>query len=204
MSNTSLKADLGGFSLSPKTDMLYISACLQVSLACQGSELIAFNGTSQHVQWTTAFPFWSGATLAINLSTNTIYAIGGENYNTTLIAVDGSTGNLLYSDNIGSSCMDVGFEVFDPATDDIYASVGSGGPSFLLVIDSGDGQIKGMLSLPQYTFFNSFVFDPIGLNPTNGEVYVPMGNSLAVLTSRAIGNVSYVDAKLLPQGECLP
>jgi DNA-binding beta-propeller fold protein YncE len=201
IANISLGAGPLDVGVNAKTNMVYVTACKQLSLSCTGAELLVINGTSHSLQSVTPFSLNAlNFSLAIDPSTNTVYTMG-EEQNLTLVAVDGASGKVVYSQAIGSSCAGSGGGVLalDIASGLIYASFDS--QSFFLVINASTGRTVNMLSTPGWLQYAAF-------NPAASQVYATSeAQSQKVgylLTVPGALNESYVNINLLQLGTCVP
>ena len=96
--------------------------------------------------------------LVVDPFTNTFYTMGEDGPNLTLVAMDGSSGKVDYSQAVGSSCAGAGggMLTINTASGLIYATFDS--QLFFLVISASTGQTVNMLSTPawfQAATFNS-------------------------------------------------
>ncbi len=211
LSDAPLNATLLDMAVSPESNMVYLTACGQMSLACGGAEVLAINVTSHsaafRVQWTAPLGYDAiNFPLAFDSTNHAIYVMGETGANLTLDAIDGLTGKLLYSASLGSSCAGAGGGgmVVNPTSDRLY--VVSNSQNFLLIIDGGTGTLVGTFNTPQ-----SGGEYNIGLNPATQEVYVTLESAshpntgyFVALSGEGLNRISQVEPGFLQRGICLP
>jgi len=207
LSDKPLNATLLDTAVNSQSNMVYLSACGQMSLACGNAEVLAVNETSHLVQWTAPLGYVAiNFPLVFGSANHSVYVMGETGGNLTLDAIDGLTGNILYSASLGSSCAGAGGGgmVVDTTSNRLY--VVSDSENFLLVIDGGTGKLVGTLSTPQ-----SGGEYNIGLNPATHEVYLTLESSshpntgyFVVLSGEGLNRISQVEPGFLQRGICLP
>ncbi|HVB95976.1 MAG TPA: YncE family protein, partial [Nitrososphaerales archaeon] len=211
LSDTPVNATLLDMAVNPESNMVYLSACGQMSLACGNTEVLAINVTSYlaafPVQWTAPLGYDAiNFPLVFDSNNHAIYVMGEMGANLTLDAIDGLTGKLLYSHSLGSSCSGAGGGgmVVDPTSDTLYLV--SDSQNFLLVIDGGTGKLLGTFNTPQ-----SGGEYNIGLNPATDEVYLTLESSsrpntgyFVALSGGGLNRISQVEPGFLQRGICLP
>ncbi len=118
----------------------------------------------------------------------------GTGENLTLMAVDGASGQILYSFPIASSCAGNGGGTLavDETTDQIF--VGFYGQQYLLTLDGANCHVVNMFSDATASY--------IAISPSFNQLYVVIGQYLIALED--VTNLTYVDTGLLTQGTCLP
>jgi hypothetical protein len=125
-----------------------------------------------------------------------VFSLATNGSSTTITAVNGSTGRILYSSRIGSACsVDPNRYHVNPVTNQIYAS-GDNETSgnYLLVVNASDGRLVNMIS----TLGN--VYEDSTSNPSTGEVYLLVGNQLVALPAELSG--AYVNPSILTYSGC--
>ena len=158
IANTSLNGYPLSLAIDTKTHMLYVSACQQLTLACGGAEVLIINGASLAVQ--SSVPLSVDALnfpVVVDPETDMVYTMGVGS-NLTLFAINGASGAIEYSSNLGGSCAGAGGGdlAMNAVNDQIYVAFNS--QSYFLVIDAGTGHIVSMFSTEnglQYVAFNS-------------------------------------------------
>ncbi len=202
IANVSLGAGPLNLAVNAKTDMVYVTACKGISLACLGAEVLTVNGASHDVQSTTPLNFNAlNFNLVIDPSTNTVYTMGEDGQNLTLVAMNGSSGKVDYSEAIGSSCAGAGGGILaiNTASGLIYVAFNS--QLFFLFISASTGHIVNMLSTPAW-------FQAAAFNSVTSQAYMTseaqnqkVGYLLIV---PGVLNESYVNVNLLQLGICVP
>jgi hypothetical protein len=202
IANTTLSAYPLDVETNAKTNMVYVAACKQISLPCVGAEVLTINGSSHMLQSVTPLNFDAlNFNLVVDPSNNVVYTMGEDGENLTLVSVDGTSGRIMYSRAIGSSCAGGGGGTLALSTayDQIYASFDSN--QFFLVIDASSGQIMNMLFTPEAITYSAF-------NPSTLQAYATTEaqheNVGYLLILPGMLNESYVNASLLQLGICLP
>jgi hypothetical protein len=200
-----LSATLLDMAVNSQSNMVFLSACGQMD--CGNAEVLAVNETSYLVQWTAPLGYDAiNFPLVFDPANHSVYVMGETGANLTLDAIDGLTGNLLYSAPLGSSCAGAGGGgvVVDTTSDRLY--VVSDSENFLLVVDGGTGALVGTFNTPQ-----SGGEYNIGLNPATQEVYVTLESSshpdtgyFVVLSGEGLNRTSQVEPGFLQRGICLP
>jgi hypothetical protein len=207
LSDKPLNATLLDMAVNSQSDIVYLSACGQMPLACGNAEVLAVNETSHLVQWTAPLGYDAiNFPLVFDSANLSVYVMGETGANLTLDAIDGLTGNLLYSASLGSSCAGAGGGgmVVDTTSDRLY--VVSDSENFLLLVDGGTGTLVGTFNTPQ-----SGGEYNIGLNPATDEVYLTLESSphpntgyFVVLPGEGLNRISQVEPGFLQRGICLP
>jgi DNA-binding beta-propeller fold protein YncE len=207
LSDKPLNATLLDMAVNSQSNMVYLSACGQLSLACENAQVLAVNESSYLVQWTAPLGYDAiNFPLVFDSANHSVYVMGETGANLTLDAFDGLTGNLLYSASLGSSCAGAGGGgmVVDTTLDRLY--VVSDSENFLLVVDGGNGTLVGTFNTPQ-----SGGEYNIGLNPATGEVYLTLESSshpdtgyFVVLSVEGLDRTSQVAPGFLQRGVCVP
>jgi YVTN family beta-propeller protein len=184
-------------AVNSQSNMVYLSA---------NAEVLAINETSHRVQWAGLGYDAINFPLVFDSANHWVYVMGEKGANLTLDAIDGLTGNLLYSASLGSSCAGAGGGrmVVDTTSNRLY--VVSDRENFLLVIDGGTGKLVGTLNTPQ-----SGGEYNIGLNPATHEVYLTSESSshpntgyFVVLSGEGLDRISQVEQGFLQRGACVP
>src|SRR5437899_2476660 len=97
-SNVSLSRTPLDIAVDPQTNIVYVSACGQLSLACINSEVLAINVTSNRVQWTAPLGFDAiNFPIVVNPATNSVFVMGLTGASLTLDSINEVTGKLIYS-----------------------------------------------------------------------------------------------------------
>jgi YVTN family beta-propeller protein len=205
LDNISVGAQLLSLAVNQNLNMVYVAACGNMTLACGGAEVLAFNGTTYNGVLTIVelalgysldylgfnFP------IVVDPSTNTVYAFRESSSNLELVAMrfDEDSWTTLYSSAIGSSCSGAGGGTFafDSATNQLVVTFTS--QQFFLFINAGTGQLVNMLSTSGNIFDTAF-------NPSNNQVYITANSSLIFLLDRTQQN--FVNSSALQTGICLP
>jgi len=207
LSGIPLSATPLDIAVNSQSNIVYLSACGGVSPACRiAEEVLAINETSRLVQWTAPLGYVAiNFPLVFDSTNHSVYVMGEAGGNLTLDAIDGLTGNLLYSASLGSSCAGAGGGgmVVDATSDRLYVSDSQ---NFLLVIDGGTGMLVGTFNTPQ-----SGGEYNIALNPATQEVYITLESSshpntgyFVVLSGEGLNRISQVEPGFLQRGTCLP
>jgi len=202
IANISLGAAPLNLAVNVKTNMVYVTACKEIPLSCVGAEVLVVNGASHSLQSATPLNFNAlNFNLVVDPSTNTVYTMGEDGPNLTLVAMDGSSGKVDYSQAVGSSCAcsGGGTLTINTASGLIYAAFDS--QLFFLVMNASTGQTVNMLSTPAR-------FQAASFNPATSQTYMTseaqnqkVGYLLIV---SGVLNESYVNISLLQLGICLP
>lgn len=212
IANTSLDADPIGIAVNAETGAVYVAACKSVTLACVGAEMLAVNASSHEIQWETQLSSSSTSptllgfdalnfNVIVNPSDDAVYTMGLDGANLTLVSMDGKSGAIRYSSNIGSSCAGAGGGVlaFDASFNRIYASFNSQG--FFLAINGSTGRISGMLS-------SAAGIQYVAFNPVTNQVWVTPaaihGGAGSLVELPANAGEGHVDSSLLQLGACFP
>ena len=206
LSDKPVSATLQDMAVNSESNMVYLSAC-QISCGEADAEVLAVNETSYLVQWTAPLDYVAlNFPLVFDSANHAVYVMGETGGNLTLDAIDGLTGNLLYSASLGSSCAGAGggVMVVDPTSDRLY--VVSDSQNFLLVIDGGTGKLVGTFNAPQ-----SGGEYNMGLNPATDEVYLTLESSshpnvgyFVALSAEGLNRISQVEPGFLQRGICVP
>jgi len=202
IANTTLNAYPLSVAVNAETDMVYVGACRQVSLACIGAEVLVINGTSHTVQTKVPLNFASlNFNVIVDRATNTAYTMGEDGATLRVVAIDGATGQVRYSSAIGSSCAGAGGGAIalNAASGQVYAVFN--GQDFLLLINGSTGKVVNMLSTVGNGQFAAF-------NPATDQAYVtmeaPRGGTGYLLILPGTLNESFVNSSLLQRGICVP
>ena len=202
IANISLGAGPLNLAVNVKTNMVYVTACKEIPLSCLGAEVLLVNGASHSLQSATPLNFNAlNFNMVVDPSTNTVYTMGEDGPNLTLVAMDGSSGKVDYSQAVGSSCAGAGGGTLtiNTASGLIYAAFDS--QLFFLVISASTGQTVNMLSTPAW-------FQAATFNPATSQAYMTSeGQNQKVgylLIVPGVLNESYVNISLLQLGICLP
>jgi len=202
VANVSLKAYPFGLAINQKSNMLYVSACQQVSFICAGTEILIINGSSHGVQSRVSLPFYALnlPVVAVDSDTDTVYTIG-EEANLTLVAFDGASGALEYSTNLEGSCGGAGGGeiAMNAQANELYVAFDI--QQLFLVINATTGHIQDMLVTSQG-------IEGLAFDSSTNQVYITTheGNTgqgdFVILPGSAGGQ--HVDFSLLRSGVCLP
>ena len=202
LANTSLGADPLGLTVDAKTGTVYVEACKQIPLPCLGAEVVAVDGTSHTVQWTTPLNFDAlNFNVVIDQATDTVYTMGLGGSNISLVSMDGTSGRIQYVAGLRGSCAGAGGGILavNAGSDQIYASFDS--QRYLLFIDGSTGNIANMVNVTAGAQYVAF-------NPSTTAIYVtvegPHENVGYLISLPGTLSQAYVDAGLLPHGTCLP
>jgi DNA-binding beta-propeller fold protein YncE len=195
IANTSLGAEITNIAVDVKTNLVYASTCKILSLGCDGPEFFGIDGSSHQVQFSIPRDFEN---IAVNPSTNAIYAVAIER-NLTFLSINGGSGVTRYSSSIAACGLGAGgiTLALDAATNQVYVTASG----YLLTIDASNGQAVNMLSAPGALH--------VAVSPDGADAYLAMEAAsekfgyLFVLPS-ATGE-SYVNSSALqPGGGCAP
>lgn len=195
LANISLGATPFSVSVNPNTNMVYLAGCKSVPLPCLGAEIIMVNGANYKIQSSVSLSSFDALNFGavVDPTNNVIYTIG-EARNLTFVAIDGSSGSVLYSSDLAGSCAGAGGGslAVNTFTNQVYVS--SYQPYFL-VLNGTNGKIANMLKITNSPYV---VFD----SSTNG-VYLTTSNSLEIFPANVITS-GPVNSSVLPQNECFP
>jgi DNA-binding beta-propeller fold protein YncE len=202
IANISLGAAPLNLAVNVKTNMVYVTACKEIPLSCVGAEVLVVNGASHSLQSATPLNFNAlNFNLVVDPTTNTAYTMGEDGPNLILVAMDGSSGKVDYSQAVGSSCAGAGGGTLtiNTASGLIYAAFDS--QLFFLIMNATTGQTVNMLSTPAW-------FQAATFNPATSQAYMTSeGQNQKVgylLIVPGVLNESYVNISLLQLGICLP
>jgi YVTN family beta-propeller protein len=197
VANISLHAAPVSLALNTKTNTIYVAACAQLPLTCQGAEVLGFSGDTRSLKTNMSLANFDALNfeLTVDPSANRVFTMGETGQNLTLVSIDGSSGKLLYSVSIAASCTGAGGGTlsFDNASNELIVTFFS--TQLLLFINSTNGQIGNMVSTGggvEFAYSNS----------NTQQLYLTVNNSLLFLSGKP--TQSYVDLALLSNGICLP
>lgn len=207
VANISLNEDPLSLSVDSNDNMIYMSACATLLLACQGAEVMIVNGTSFNIQSSVSLPSYNGLNfpVVVNPLTNTVYVMGIGRSGLQFASIDGNTGRIQTSSTLGSSCAGAGGGVLalNPSNNEVYALFDS--YAYFLVIDGSSGKVVNMLNITGFPYFpRDVVYDS-----QMHQIYITEYNedngtgNLWVVPSN-FGNHTFVNLNLLPSGTCLP
>jgi hypothetical protein len=194
LDNVSLNAPPDSIAVNSETGMVYFIT--GSTFEGYSEDLVTFNGTDDHMVSEVPFNTISTPILQVDPSTNVVFSLATNGSSTTITAVNGSTGEILYSSPIGSACsVDSNRYSVNPVTNQIYAS-GDNDTSgnYLLVVNASDGRLVNMIS----TLGNGY--EDSTSNPGSGEVYLLLGNQLVALPAQLSG--AYVNPSILTYSGC--
>ncbi len=201
MANVSMGAALYGLSVDPNTDMVYIHAYGPASTSLPGGaqELLIVNGTSLAVQSRIPLNFTFGVNVADDPNTNIVYVLAENGTNSDLLALNGTSGNVIYSSAVGSACSVNQNELVVNAFSDqvyLYAENYPQISELFLVVNGATGSISSIFSVDGGALQTAF-------NSQNGAVYVLLTNSLLILPALPTSG-SYDNTSLLAGAGCIP
>jgi hypothetical protein len=194
LDNVSLNAPASSIAVNSETGMVYFIT--GSTFGGYSEDFVAFNGTDDQRVSEVPFSTISNPILQVDPSTNIVFSLATNGSSTTITAVNGGTGGILYSSPIGSACnVDPNRYYVNAVTNQIYAS-GDNDTSgnYLLVLNASDGRLVNMIS----TLGN--VYADSTSNPGTGEAYLLVGNQLVALPPRLSG--AYVNPSILTYSGC--
>jgi hypothetical protein len=194
LDNVSLNAPPYNIAVNSETGMVYFIT--GSTFGGYSEDFVAFNGTDDQIVSKVPFDTISAPVLQVDPSTNIVFSLATNGSSTIITAVNGSTGEILYSSPIGSACsVDSNRYSVNPATNQIYASdYNDTAGNYLLVVNASDGHLVNMIS----TLGN--VYEDSTSNPATGEAYVLLGNQLVALPPEM--SQTYVNPSILTFSDC--
>jgi hypothetical protein len=194
LDNVSLNAPLSSIAVNPETGMVYFIA--GSTFGGYSEDFVTFNGTDNQIVSKVPFDTISTPVLQVDPSTNMVFSLATNGSSTIITAVNGSTGEILYSSPIGSACsVDSNRYSVNPVTNQIYASdYNDTAGNYLLVVNASDGHLVNMIS----TLGN--VYEDSTSNPATGEAYVLLGKQLVALPPEL--SQTYVNPGILTFSDC--
>jgi len=202
VANVSMGAALGDINVDLLTDTVYIQAYgpASDSYPLGTQELFIVNGTSDAVQSRIPLNFMNGVNVADDPSTNVVYVLAENGTNADLLALNGTSGRMIYSSVVGSDCSVSPDElVINTYTDQVYLyaeTYTQGIRDFFVAVNGATGSVVSMFSIngsPVQTAIDS----------QNGAVYVLLTGSLLILGGVPTSG-GYVNASLLTDTSCVP
>jgi hypothetical protein len=201
MANVSMGAALLGISVDSKTNVVYVHAYgpASTSLPEGAQELLIVNGTTLAVQSRISLDFINGVNVADDPNTNVVYVLAGNGTSSDLLALNGTSGNLIYSSVVGSACsVNPNELVVNPFSDQVYLYAENYPQisELFLVVNGATGSVSSIFSIdggPVQTAVNS----------QSGSVYVLLTKSLLILPALPTSG-SYDNTSLLAGAGCIP
>lgn len=202
LANISIGAYPLSVAMDTKNDVIYIGACQAIPLPCVGAEVLMINGANYQLQDKVSLPFDAiNFPVLVNSDTNTVYAMGSSG-NLTLMAINGASGAIEYSSNLGGSCEGAGGgeQALNAQGNELYVAFAS--QNLFLMVNAENGQITNMLTTPQG-------FQGVAYNSGTNQVYVTgeLANTTSdgyVLALSGLPSSMYVNYSLLSNHICVP
>jgi hypothetical protein len=206
VANISLSAYPLDVSVDPNNNMIFMSACATLSLACQGAQVVIVNGASYSVKSTVSLQNFNALNfpVVVNPVADMAYVIG-EASSMQFVSINGETGAIQQISTLGSSCAGAGGGMLAINTDnnEVYALFAS--QTYFLAIDGSSGRIANMLNLTGFPYYPQDVAYDSKMN----QIYITAFNNdnhtgyLWAVPSN-FGDHTYVNLNLLPSGGCVP
>lgn len=156
--NLTVKAVLGNLVVNPVTGMVYAEGGWDLAASQAGDNLtqgiVAFRYSPpyQRVAFEVPLDYTNTIDLSVDESTNVVYGFADNESSANLVAINGATGSVLFSNVIGTACSLADAATSEGAavntsTNQIYLDT-TQGESTLVAIDGTTGQVIGMLPAP--------------------------------------------------------
>jgi hypothetical protein len=201
MANVSMGAALLDLSVDSKTDVVYIHAYGPASASFPegAQELLIVNGTSLAVQSRIPLDYIFGVSMADDPNTNIVYVLAENGTSSDLLALNGTSGNLIYSSVVGSACsVNLNELVVNAFSDQVYLYAENYPQisELFLVVNGATGGVSSIFSVDGGALQTAF-------NSQDGAVYVLLTNSLLILPALPTSG-SYDNTGLLAGAGCIP
>ena len=189
---------LANISLGQEPESTAVDQTTNTIYTTDGNDLLIINGTTDSIKSSTSLKFSdSSPVIRVDAASNTVFVLGanGTDASTILVALNGTSGQILYFSTIGSACLvnTNGFYV-NSITNQIYASAGLSTDN-LVYINAGNGKITNIVSMPRYNYVDST------FNPKLDETYVLLNDTVVTLPSHLsqyYDNASSFDSSFCP------